>query len=84
MIFFPHQKRAAINIMSVVGRDQMVSRPHGMFTRDYRQNICPSLFFPPKNVFLPDIGDKVGEAAFSAAMAKLFAGRITPVRVVLC
>jgi hypothetical protein len=84
MIFFPYQKKAAVKVTSVVCQYQTVSRPHGMIVFDYRQNICPFLPFPPENVFFPDIGDKVGEAAFSTAMALFFAGRIIQVHVALC
>jgi hypothetical protein len=84
MIFLPHQKRAAMKITAVIGRNEMVSRPHGMFVFDHRHNICPSLPLPSQNVFIPDISDKVGKAAFSTAMARLFAGRIIQIRVFLC
>jgi len=84
VIFFPHQERAAMKITSVVGRNQMVSYPHGVFVFDNRHNIRSSLPLPTKNVFIPDIGNKVGEAAFPAAAAKLTAGRIIQVHVFLC
>jgi hypothetical protein len=84
MISLPHKKRAAMEITSVVDRNKMVSRPHGMFVFDYRHNICPSIPLPSQNVFIPDIGDKVGKAAFSTAMAKLFAGRIIQIHIFLC
>jgi hypothetical protein len=63
---------AAVKITSVSGRNKMVSGPYDVFVLDDRHNICPALPFPAKNIFLSDIGDKVGETAFSAAMAKLF------------
>jgi hypothetical protein len=83
MIFLPYQKRTAMKITSAIGRNKMVSHPHGMFVIDYRHNIRPSLLYPSQDVFIPDIGDKVGETAFPAAAAMLFGGIIIEVHVFL-
>jgi len=84
VILFPLQKRAAMKIASVVGGNEMVSRPHGMLVVDYGQDICTPLPFPTKHVFIPDIGDEVGKAAFSTAMASLSAGTIIQVHHLPC
>jgi hypothetical protein len=74
MISLPHQKRATMKIASIVGTDKMVSHPHGIFVFDHRQNIRPFVPFPAKNVFIPDIGVKVGKTAFTAALTKFLGG----------
>jgi len=68
-----------MKITSVICRNKMVSCPHGVFVLDDRQYVRPALPFPPKNVLLSDVGDKVGEAAFSAAMTTLCPGIINQI-----
>jgi len=73
-----------MKIASAVGRNEMVSHPQGMFVVDYGQDVCPSLPLPTKDVFIPDIGYEVGKAAFSTAMASLFAGTIIQAHLFPC
>jgi len=72
-----------MEITSAVGRNEMISHPHGMFAFDYRHYIRPSVPLPSQDVFIPDISDKVGETAFSAATALLFGGKVIDVHVFL-
>jgi hypothetical protein len=72
MISFPGKKRAAVQIMSIIRGNQMIAHPDGVFPLDHGQDILPSLVAPALLILRRGISNKIGQAAFAAAMTGLF------------
>jgi hypothetical protein len=58
--------------MSIIRGNQMIPHPDGVLPLNHGQDILPSLVSPALLILRHGIGNKIGQAAFSAAMTGLF------------
>ncbi len=58
--------------MSIICGNQMIAHPDGVFLLNHGQDILPSLVTPALLILRRGIGNKIGQAAFAAAMTGLF------------
>jgi hypothetical protein len=57
--------------MSIIRGNQMIAHPDGMFPLNHGQDILPPLVTPALLILRRGIGNKIGQAAFAAAMTGL-------------
>jgi len=78
MVSLPGEEGTAMQIMSILRRNQVIAHPHGMFLPNHGQDVIPALTAPAFNIFIGYIGNKIRQAAFAAALTDNFRFMIHP------
>jgi gamma-glutamyl-gamma-aminobutyrate hydrolase PuuD len=69
MVSLPGEKGAAVQIMSILRGNQMITHPDGAFLFNHVQDVISPLSPPAFHIFISHINDKISQTAFAAATA---------------
>lgn len=72
MVALPGQEGTTSEIVSIIGRNQVIAHPDRMFMFDHGQDVLPLFPLPARQVFRCGIDDKIGQTALAAASAGMF------------